>query len=355
MVELKTKNNSTHKGNHSATKRWQLMLKSTHNMSRVVSLSSRPSTTPVEPRCTGGGERWARRRRGQRSWLPAMSTAGDAGCSPGVCALRTESSELSRVRLRLPESRDPEHGGKRGSFRLGTRLGGLLPWQPLKTDGSLSGAARRARLRSVQRRRVTRRLRGMWGPTPGIEDGEVAAGDDPATPRWAWIRGRGFAGAGGGLGSPGEAKWPVRWNYAPHPPLFALVAGFLCSLSQSSFPLLATPSFLQRFLLSGCRLFAPVSPFSLSYPGFCLTNPVWGLTHQKPLTPSDSHLFPLAATHSGVVAARSPCWIYLQLPPVRAPRRVASQARPRLLWAPPLGREQIALVKWCLLIWSLLF
>ena len=114
----------------------------------------------------------------------------------------------------------------------------------------------------------------VWGPTPGIEDGEVAAGDDPATPRWAWIRGRGFAGAGGGLGSPGEAKWPVRWNYAPHPPLFALVAGFLCSLSQSSFPLLATPSFLQRFLLSGCRLFAPVSPFSLSYPGFCLTNPV---------------------------------------------------------------------------------
>lgn len=114
-MELKTKNNSTHKGKHSATKRWQLILKSTHNMSRVVSLSSRPSTTPLQPRCTGGGERWARRRRGQRSWLPAMSTAGDAGCSPGVCALRPEGSELSRVRLRLPESRDPELGESAGA------------------------------------------------------------------------------------------------------------------------------------------------------------------------------------------------------------------------------------------------
>ena len=44
----------------------------------------------------------------------------------------------------------------------------------------------------------------VWGPPAGIEDGEVAAGDDPAAPRWAWTRGGGFAGAGGGLGSPGR-------------------------------------------------------------------------------------------------------------------------------------------------------
>lgn len=117
-----------------------------------------------------------------------------------------------------------------------------------------------------------------WGPPPGIEDGGVAAGGDPATPRWAW------AGARGSMEP--AAAWALQegrekclCTSVSFPLPSAPVAGSLCSLSPSF------SNYLHRHPSSdlGSLFLTPISHLSLSYSGSFLPCPAGDFTHQQHL------------------------------------------------------------------------